>query len=156
MTMRSLIGGPPEPLFLRALRGSSRPAAAAAGTASPVRVGAAGGFVVARTAPEPAGCGRRHARGRGPGLAVDQQAMRELALPEARLGGGHLAVNGKPDRRAVHRGDLGRRRPPGMIDAATGKGAGLYRSEVELPVAQARAVRARHPGRLVPAVAREV
>jgi MFS family permease len=61
---------------------------------------------VAPRAPEPAGCGRGHARGRGPGLAVDQQPMRALALPEARLGGGHLAVNRKPDRRAVHRGDL--------------------------------------------------
>src|SRR3984885_2763777 len=100
MTMRSLIGGPPEPLFLRALRGSCQAAAAAAGTASPVRVGAAAGFAVARTAPEPAGCGRRHARGRGPGLAVDQQAMRALALPEARLGGGPLPPHGKTDRAA--------------------------------------------------------
>src|ERR1700728_885064 len=55
--------GAPRParraLFLRALRGSCQAAAAATGTASPVRVGAAGGFVGARTAPGPGRGGRR-------------------------------------------------------------------------------------------------
>src|SRR5258708_24805468 len=48
---------------------------------------------------EPAGRSRWHPPGRGAGAAVDQQAVRALALPEAGLGGPAPPLPRKPDPR---------------------------------------------------------
>jgi hypothetical protein len=75
-------------------------------------------------APQPAGCGGRHAPGRTSRPPVHQQPMRAFALPEGGFGGGHLAVHRQPDRDAVRRRDVHRPGLPGVVDAAVAERPG--------------------------------
>ena len=122
------------------------------------------------SSPEPAGGSRWHPRGRVAGGAVDQQRVREFALPEARLRGCDLAIHGKPDRRVIRGRDVHPCSPPRMVNPAPaeragenggdkarpGQRTGVDHPDVEIPVTEVGTVGGRRPRRLIPAIAREV
>ena len=104
------------------------------------------------------------------GSSVDDQPLWVLALGKAGFGGGHLAVDGQPDRLAVRRADIDRSGPPGVVDpavaqragehggyqAGSGQSPGLDDTHIEVAVGQIRAVGGGRPLGLVPAIAGEI